>query len=205
MSLPYFPMYPSDYEAKTSHLTIAEDGAYFRLLRLCWMTAGCSLPDDDAWIMRRARAFSDDDKQAVKAVLDEFFTLKNGRWINERLAQEFKDAENKYEKRKMAGRKGGFNKSLKIKKMKSSNATHLPEQCSSNQNQNQNQNQTIKYNREKIDIFDLGDGLQIGQQTIDAINEGKRFLLAHISPEVARRAVDSGLVSEEKCKEMGVI
>ena len=205
MSLPYFPMYPSDYEAKTSHLTIAEDGAYFRLLRLCWMTAGCSLPDDDAWIMRRARAFSDDEKQAVKAVLDEFFTLKNGRWINERLAQEFKDAENKYEKRKMAGRKGGSVKYLKSNDKEPSNAKAMLKQCLSNQNQNQNQNQTIKYNREKIDIFDLGDGLQIGQQTIDAINEGKRFLLTHISPEVARRAVNSGLVSEEKCKKMGVI
>jgi uncharacterized protein YdaU (DUF1376 family) len=31
MSLPYFPMYPTDFEAKTSHLTLAEDGAYNRL------------------------------------------------------------------------------------------------------------------------------------------------------------------------------
>ena len=67
------------------------------------------------------------------------------------------------------GGKGGFNKALKINKTKPSNANVLPEQCSSNQNQNQ----TIKYNREKIDIFDLGDGLQIGQQTIDAINDCK--------------------------------
>lgn len=51
MSLPYFPMFPTDFEAKTSHLTLAEDGAYNRLLRLMWMTPGCSLPDDDAWIM----------------------------------------------------------------------------------------------------------------------------------------------------------
>ena len=55
MSLPYFPMYPSDFEAKTSHLTLEEDGAYNRLLRLCWMTPGASIPDDDAWIMRRMR------------------------------------------------------------------------------------------------------------------------------------------------------
>jgi uncharacterized protein YdaU (DUF1376 family) len=53
MSLPYFPMYPSDFEAKTSHLTLLEDGAYNRLLRLCWMTPGCSIPADEAWIMRR--------------------------------------------------------------------------------------------------------------------------------------------------------
>ena len=139
MSLPYFPMYPSDYEAKTSHLTIAEDGAYFRLLRLCWMTTGCSLPDDDAWIMRRARAPSDDEKQAIRTILDEFFTLKNGRWINERLVSEFKEAESKHLKRKKAGRKGGSAKSLKSNDNEPSNATAMPEQCSSNQNQNQNQ------------------------------------------------------------------
>ncbi|MCP5097247.1 MAG: YdaU family protein, partial [Chloroflexi bacterium] len=36
MSLPYFPMYPTDFEADTSHLTLEEDGAYNRLLRLMW-------------------------------------------------------------------------------------------------------------------------------------------------------------------------
>ena len=143
MSLPYFPMYPSDYEAKTSHLTIAEDGAYFRLLRLCWMTAGCSLPDDEAWIMRRARAFSDDEKQAIRTILDEFFTLKNGRWINERLTTEFKEAASKHLKRKKAGRKGGSVKSLKSNDKEPSNAKAMLKQCSSNQNQNQNQNQSI--------------------------------------------------------------
>jgi uncharacterized protein YdaU (DUF1376 family) len=143
MSLPYFPMYPSDYEAKTSHLTISEDGAYFRLLRLCWMTAGCSLPDDEAWITRRARAFSDDERQAIKTILDEFFTLKNGRWINERLTTEYKEASSKHLKRKKAGRKGGSAKSLKINDNEPSNATAMLKQCSSNQNQNQNQNQSI--------------------------------------------------------------
>ena len=33
MALPYFPYYVDDYEADTAHLTIAEDGAYIRLLR----------------------------------------------------------------------------------------------------------------------------------------------------------------------------
>ena len=32
--LPYFPLYPTDFEADTSHLTLEEDGAYNRLLRL---------------------------------------------------------------------------------------------------------------------------------------------------------------------------
>ena len=88
MSLPYFPMYPTDFEAKTSHLSIAEDGAYNRLLRICWMTPGCSMPADEAWIMRRARAVSEADQEAVRAILSEFFTIEKGRYSNARLTRE---------------------------------------------------------------------------------------------------------------------
>lgn len=35
MGLPYFPLYVDDYEADTPHLTLEEDGAFSRLLRLC--------------------------------------------------------------------------------------------------------------------------------------------------------------------------
>lgn len=79
MRTPYFPMYPADFEAKTSHLTLEEDGAYNRLLRLCWMTPGCSLPDDAAWIARRMRVSSADFDRVVRPLLDEFFKREKGR------------------------------------------------------------------------------------------------------------------------------
>ena len=128
MSLPYFPMYPSDFEAKTSHLTIAEDGAYNRLLRICWMTPGCTMPADEAWIMRRARAVTDDDKAAVLAVLAEFFTVENGRYSNAKLMRIFHEANEVHEKRKNAGAKGGRAKSLKSNATASSNAKAMPKQ-----------------------------------------------------------------------------
>ena len=96
MSLPYFNLYPSDFEAKTSHLTLEEDGAYNRLLRLCWMTPGCSLPDDDAWIMRRMRVDAETYERVVRVVLDEFFTRSNGRVTNPRIAR---GAEGDYKRR----------------------------------------------------------------------------------------------------------
>jgi len=128
MSLPYFPMFPSDFEAKTAHLTLLEDGAYNRLLRLCWVTPGCSLPDDDAWIMRRMRARTDDEIEAVRTVLDEFFTVENGRLSNARLTQEFTKANESYEKRKNAGAKGGAAKARKTNKKTPSNATAMRKQ-----------------------------------------------------------------------------
>jgi 5-methylcytosine-specific restriction endonuclease McrA len=77
--LPYFPLYPTDFEADTSHLTLEEDGAYNRLLRLMWMTPGCSLPDDDAWLMRRMRCDAETFARVVLPVIAEFFTRAKGR------------------------------------------------------------------------------------------------------------------------------
>lgn len=128
MSLPYFPMFPSDFEAKTSHLTLAEDGAYNRLLRICWMTPGCTLPTDEAWIMRRARAATDADQEAVKAVLAEFFTVKDGRYSNAKLTRIWREANEAHERRKNAGAKGGKAKALKVNGSESSNATAMSKQ-----------------------------------------------------------------------------
>ena len=122
MSMPYFPMFPTDFEADTSHLTLAEDGAYNRLLRLVWMSPGCSLPDDDAWILRRMRCHSDEDCAVVIGIIDEFFTRSNGRVSNARLAREFEKTKEAHEKRVSAGSKGGKAKSLKSREAVSSNA-----------------------------------------------------------------------------------
>ena len=128
MSLPYFPMYPSDFEAKTSHLTLAEDGAYNRLLRICWMTPGCTIPADDAWIMRRVRAHTEADQEAVRAILAEYFTVENGRYSNAKLMRIWREANEAHEKRKNAGSKGGKAKSLKTNDSASSNAVAKPKQ-----------------------------------------------------------------------------
>lgn len=128
MSLPYFPLYPADFEADTSHLTLAEDGAYNRLLRLCWMTPTCSLPDDDAWIFRRMRCLSDEDKAIVKSVLSEFFTRKSGRISNARIAKEYQKTDLAHRKRVIAGSKGGKAKSVQYNKKASSNAKAMLKQ-----------------------------------------------------------------------------
>lgn len=129
MSLPYFPLYPKDYEAKTSHLTLAEDGAYNRLMRLCWMTPGCSLPDDEAWIMRRLRAVTDDEQQAVRNVLAEFFTREDGRVFQRRLSEEALLAQEAHLRRVKAGRLGGQkSKALKTNDTGPSNAKEKPKQ-----------------------------------------------------------------------------
>lgn len=128
MSLPYFNLYPTDFEAKTSHLTLEEDGAYNRLLRLCWMNPNCSLPDDDAWIMRRMRVDQDTYDRVVLVVLNEFFTRKSGRVSNARMDKEFVKSGDAHSKRVLAGKLGGKAKSLRANTILSSNAIAMPKQ-----------------------------------------------------------------------------
>lgn len=107
MALPFFPMYPADFEADTSHLTLEEDGAYNRLLRLCWMMPGCSLPDDPAWIARRMRVDMATYERVVAPLLVEFFRKARKRVFSPRLSREFARAEVTHELRVSAGKKGG--------------------------------------------------------------------------------------------------
>lgn len=148
MSLPYFRMYPTDYEAKTAHLTIIEDGAYNRLLRLCWMTPDCSLPDDEEWIMRRVRAHTDEEKQAVKTVLTEYFRRENQRVFNNRLMREYAQASDRHRAASENGRKGGRPANyLKTKETDESYGLAEKKRTAklkkANQNQNQNHNTPI--------------------------------------------------------------
>lgn len=107
MSLPYFPLYVTDYEADTSHLTPEEDGIYMRLLRLMWMTPGCSVPDDPKWIARRLRVSPGDFDRAVAPIIDEFCCRKKGRVFSPRLMREFEKISDTRYKRSVAGKKGG--------------------------------------------------------------------------------------------------
>ena len=128
MSLPYFPLYPTDFDGKTAHLTLLEDGAYNRLLRLCWKTPGCRIPADEAWIMRQMRARSPEEQEAVRTILDEFFTVRGGFYTNKKLSEIYVASSDAHERRKNAGSKGGKAKALKTNKSEPSNAVAKPKQ-----------------------------------------------------------------------------
>lgn len=123
---PYIPLYVDDYDAATAHLSLEEDGAYMRLLRLCWRTPGCSLPNDKAWIARKVRLSPEDFARVAEPVLSEFFRLQRGRLVQRRLKDEYDDISRKKSARKLAGKKGGAAKALKNKDKAPSNASILP-------------------------------------------------------------------------------
>jgi uncharacterized protein YdaU (DUF1376 family) len=123
MSLPYFPLYAVDHEAETAHLSLEEVGAHDRLWRLCWMTPGCSIPDDPAWIARRLRVDAETYDRVVAVVIAEFFKRRRRRLYSPRLLEEFQKAAAARNGRSKAGKEGVLaRKRLKDKQKSLSNA-----------------------------------------------------------------------------------
>lgn len=82
------PFYPDAHLAKTAHLSLAEEGAFFRLLMHAWMSKGCCLPSDERRLARIVRATPGEWKKIRPAVM-ELWQLVDDRWVQPRLTQEW--------------------------------------------------------------------------------------------------------------------
>lgn len=120
--LPSMPLFVDAFDSDTGHLSLEEDGAYNRLLRLCWKTADCSVPDDPSWIARKLRLTPVDFERVVVPIIAEFFTRESGRIFQKRQRKEFAYVREKRTRLQEAGQKGGKAKSLKLNETASSDA-----------------------------------------------------------------------------------
>lgn len=75
----YFELHVGDYEAATAHLSMLEDAAYGRMLRIYYRTER-PLPADIKQVCRLVRAVSKPERDAVQTVLGEFFFLQDDGW-----------------------------------------------------------------------------------------------------------------------------
>jgi len=107
MGRPWYAHFPADYERKTSHLTMLEDGAYRRLLDHYYST-GMALLLDRAKLCRICRAFSEEEIAAIGRVLDEFFTEKRDGYHNHRADEEIAEAKRRIRIKVDAGKRGGI-------------------------------------------------------------------------------------------------
>jgi uncharacterized protein YdaU (DUF1376 family) len=79
----FFPLHINDYAQATSHLTLLEDAVYFRLLRKYYADEKPLIGDIDR-IQRLIGARSKEEKEAVKTVLEEFFSFESDCFRNKR-------------------------------------------------------------------------------------------------------------------------
>jgi len=103
----FYKRFVGDIQAKTGHLSLAEFGAYDRLLDHYYST-GCGLPGDLERCYSIARTRTKDEKKAVLFVLSEFFRLRDdGLFIQERTEEMIAEAQPKIEAARVNGAKGG--------------------------------------------------------------------------------------------------
>ncbi|WP_265280654.1 YdaU family protein [Verminephrobacter aporrectodeae] len=83
----YYEHHIGDYAEATAHLSFIEDAAYSRLIRKYYAIEK-PLPAEIKAVQRIVSARSKDERDAVGAVLEEFFTLQNDGWHNARCDEE---------------------------------------------------------------------------------------------------------------------
>lgn len=88
----YYKRHLGDYAKDTRHLSLAEHGAYCLLLDYYYSTEK-PIPDDRC--ERIANAYADFEREAVRAVLREFFVRTDAGWTNRRADEVIAEAAGK--------------------------------------------------------------------------------------------------------------
>ena len=79
----YYPFHIGDYASATRHLSWDEDAAYRRLLDT-YYSSEKALPADLRAVCRLVLATTEAQREAVRVVLEEFFTMTADGWVNGR-------------------------------------------------------------------------------------------------------------------------
>ena len=104
----YFKFHIGDYRRETSHLTLLEHGVYMTLMST-YYTNEHPLPADEKQLFRLAGARTDEEKEAVINVVNEFFKQMGSEWVHSRIDFELKKYQSRAETNRENGKKGGKN------------------------------------------------------------------------------------------------
>lgn len=103
----YFELYPGDYLRDTTHLSLAEHGAYL-LLMITYYANEKPLPSDAKKLYRMVGAISRSERESVLLVADLYFPVsENGMRINARAEREIDKAKVRISNSKKNGKLGG--------------------------------------------------------------------------------------------------
>lgn len=113
----WFPWYPADYKRDTYRLTLAEDGAYRRLIDEYMVNRG-PLPDDDAALARIIGVTSETWLAIAPAVRTFFHSNPQGELTHKRCDQELRRQAVVFERNSARGQKAAY------KRWSKNNAQH---------------------------------------------------------------------------------
>ena len=95
-----------DYQRDTNALSLAENGAYQRLLDAFYASES-PLPDDWRKLFRLTGAMDQDEQDAVRSVITKFWNLTADGWVQERAQREINEGKKRIETARENGKKGG--------------------------------------------------------------------------------------------------
>lgn len=144
----FYKRFMGDIQAKTGHLSLAEFGAYDRLLDHCYSTEQ-PLPSDLDACCRIARAMSKEERRAVESVLGQFFTNTEAGYTQGRVLEMLAEAKPKIEANKRNGKLGGRPK--KNQNETQEKPTGFSEETQSEPNKNLSQSQSTPSLRSGVD------------------------------------------------------
>ena len=99
----FMPLFTDAYLGDTTHLTTIEHGAYLLLLMVAWRTPECSLPDDDNLLSRYTK-LGPKQWERIRPILEQFFIVRNGQWIQQRLQKERVAVKQRVNRNSLAGK-----------------------------------------------------------------------------------------------------
>ena len=109
----YYQKHIGDYRSATAHLDLLHHGVYQYLMETCYMNEQ-PLPVEVAKVCRLCGARTQEEKEAVQNILDEFFTLTQAGWVNSRVEKEINAYHANADKNRANGAKGGRPRKNKI-------------------------------------------------------------------------------------------
>lgn len=102
----YYQKHIGDYRSATAHLDLLHHGVYQYLMETCYMNEQ-PLPVEVVKVCRLCGARTQEEKEAVQNILDEFFTLTEAGWVNSRVEKEINAYRANSDKNRTNGAKGG--------------------------------------------------------------------------------------------------
>ena len=119
----YYPFHIGDYLSATRHLSWAEDAAYRRLLDTYYTTEK-ALPLDLRAVCRLVLATTEEQREAVRVVLEEFFEQTADGWKNSRADAEIEAMRDKQQKQRDKANKRWHKQAQEL-----GNASAMPQQA----------------------------------------------------------------------------
>ena len=100
----WMPWYIGDYLRDTTHLSVAEHGAYLLMMATAWQTHGLLPLKDDQ--LRRIARMTPDEWEASRDTLIAFWTLTDYGYMQPRLSEELEQAKSLMKQKSAAGKEG---------------------------------------------------------------------------------------------------